>query len=141
MDWSSDDGSSDLAGQRPGRFQQATGAFIDRVIARYDRMLQWVLAHQPLTLLVALGTFVLTVLLYIAIPKGFFPQQDSGMIQAITQAPASISFPAMAQRQEAAARIVLQDRSEEHTSELQSLMRISYAVFCLKKKKKRTTTQ
>src|SRR3546814_13405735 len=85
MDWSSDDGSSDLAGQRPGRFHQATGAFIDRTIAHYDRMLQWVLAHQPLTLLVAVGTFVLTVLLYIAIPKGFFPQQATGMIQAITQ--------------------------------------------------------
>ena len=102
--------------QRHGRFHQATGAFIDRTIAHYDRMLQWVLAHQRLTLLVALGTFVLTALLYIAIPKGFFPQQDTGMIQAITQAPASVSFPAMAQRQQEAARIVLQDPDVESVS-------------------------
>lgn len=92
-----------------GRFHRASGAFIDRCIAVYDRWLQWVLAHQPLTLLVALGTFVLTVLLYIAIPKGFFPQQDSGMIQAITQAPASVSFAAMSQRQQEAAEIILRD--------------------------------
>ena len=102
--------------QRHGRFHQATGAFIDRIIAGYDRMLQWVLAHQPLTLLVAVGTFVLTALLYIAIPKGFFPQQDSGMIQAITQAPASVSFASMAQRQQDAARIVLQDPDVESVS-------------------------
>ena len=66
-------------------------------------MLQVVLRHQPLTLLVALATFALTVLLYIVIPKGFFPQQDTGLIQAITQAPQSISFTAMAERQQAAA--------------------------------------
>ena len=59
------------------------GRLIDRVIAAYDRMLQVVLRHQPLTLLVALATFALTVLLYIVIPKGFFPQQDTGLIQAI----------------------------------------------------------
>lgn len=95
--------------QRHGRFHRATGAFIDRVIAGYDRMLQRVLAHQPLTLLVAVGTFVLTALLYLAIPKGFFPQQDSGMIQAITQAPASVSFTSMAARQQEAARIILRN--------------------------------
>src|SRR5690606_15974992 len=77
---------------------------------------QWVLRHQPLTLLVALATFALTVLLYIAIPKGFFPQQDSGMIQAITQAPASISFTAMAQRQQEAAQIILQDPDVDSVS-------------------------
>ena len=95
--------------QKHGRFHRATGAFIDGIIARYDRMLGVVLRHQPLTLLVALGTFVLTVLLYMAIPKGFFPQQDSGVIQAITQAPQSVSFKAMAQRQEAVARLAMQD--------------------------------
>lgn len=84
--------------QRHGRFHQATGALIDRVIAGYDRML-----------LVALGTFALTVLLYIVVPKGFFPQQDSGLIQAITQAPQTISFAAMSQRQQEAARIIVQD--------------------------------
>jgi len=95
--------------QRHGRFHQATGAFIDRVIAGYDRMLTRVLRHQTATLLVALGTFALTVVLYLLIPKGFFPQQDSGLIQAITQAPQSVSFKAMAERQQAVARIALQD--------------------------------
>ena len=94
--------------QHHGRFHQITGGLIDRVIAAYDRMLQ-VLRHQPLTLLVALATFALTVLLYIVIPKGFFPQQDTGLIQAITQAPQSISFTAMAERQQAAASKALKD--------------------------------
>ena len=95
--------------QHHGRFHQITGGLIDRVIAAYDRMLQVVLRHQPLTLLVALATFALTVLLYIVIPKGFFPQQDTGLIQAITQAPQSISFTAMAERQQAAASKALKD--------------------------------
>jgi multidrug efflux pump len=94
---------------RHGRFHRATGALIDRTIAGYDRMLTQVLNHQVLTLLVALGTFALTVLLYMAVPKGFFPPQDTGLIQAITQAPQSISFQAMAQRQQEAARIILAD--------------------------------
>jgi multidrug efflux pump len=102
--------------QRHGRFHRATGAAIDRTIAGYDRLLQKVLNHQPLTLLVALGTFVLTVLLYIAVPKGFFPQQDTGMIQAITQGPASISYEAMAQRQEEAARVVMKDPAVDTVS-------------------------
>ncbi|MVW72449.1 MdtB/MuxB family multidrug efflux RND transporter permease subunit [Bordetella sp. 15P40C-2] len=102
--------------QRYGRFHRTTGAWIDRCIAAYDRGLQWVLAHQPLTLLVALGTFALTVLLYIMVPKGFFPQQDSGMIQAITEAPASISFTAMSKRQQEAAEIILQDPDVESVS-------------------------
>jgi multidrug efflux pump len=101
---------------RYGRFHRTTGAFLDRCIAAYDRTLQWVLARQPLTLLVAVGTLVLTVLLYLAIPKGFFPQQDSGMIQAITQAPASISFSAMSSRQQEAAAIILQDPAVESVS-------------------------
>ena len=92
-----------------GRFHRATGALIDRTIAGYDRMLKVVLRHQPLTLLVALATFVLTALLYIAVPKGFFPQQDTGLIQAITQAPQTISFSAMAQRQQQAVAQVLAD--------------------------------
>jgi multidrug efflux pump len=94
---------------RHGRFHRATGALIDRTIAGYDRMLTKVLNHQVLTLLVALGTFALTALLYMAVPKGFFPPQDTGLIQAITQAPQSISFQAMAQRQQEAARIILAD--------------------------------
>ncbi|WP_454692057.1 MdtB/MuxB family multidrug efflux RND transporter permease subunit [Achromobacter aloeverae] len=94
---------------RHGRFHRATGAMIDKLIAGYDRLLQVVLNHQPLTLLVALATFVLTALLYLMVPKGFFPPQDTGIIQAITQAPQSISFSAMAERQQEAARIILAD--------------------------------
>ncbi|WP_233234143.1 MdtB/MuxB family multidrug efflux RND transporter permease subunit [Bordetella sp. LUAb4] len=94
---------------RHGRFHRFTGAMIDKLIAGYDRMLKVVLNHQPLTLLVALGTFVLTALLYMMVPKGFFPPQDTGIIQAITQAPQSISFAAMAERQQEAAKIVLAD--------------------------------
>ena len=93
----------------PNRFHRATGAFLDGMVRGYDRLLGRVLAHQTLTLLVALGTLVLTVLLYMALPKGFFPQQDTGMIQAITQGPQSISFSAMAERQRRVAAVAAQD--------------------------------
>lgn len=92
-----------------GRFHRTTGAFIDRVIARYDAMLKVVLNHQVATLLVAVATFAITVLLYIMIPKGFFPQQDTGLLQAITQGPQSTSFAAMSQRQQQAAARIMQD--------------------------------
>ncbi|AHV91789.1 MdtB/MuxB family multidrug efflux RND transporter permease subunit [Bordetella holmesii] len=95
--------------QHYGRFHQWTGRLIDRIIASYDRMLTVVLRHQTATLLVALATFALTVLLYIVIPKGFFPQQDTGLIQGITQAPQSISFAAMSQRQQQIADRIAQD--------------------------------
>src|SRR6202040_3671363 len=81
--------------------------WFDRVIAEYGRLLNWVLDHQPLTLLVAVVTLVLTVFMYIAIPKGFFPVQDTGLIQGISQAPASISFNAMAKSQQDLAKIIL----------------------------------
>jgi multidrug efflux pump len=83
--------------------------WFDALIARYGRLLTWVLDHQPLTLLVAVGTLGLTVLLYIVIPKGFFPVQDTGLIQGISQAPPSVSFDAMAQRQQALASAILKD--------------------------------
>jgi multidrug efflux pump len=92
-----------------GWFYRRSGAFFDRVIARYGVMLDWVLDRQGVTLLVAIGTLALTVLLYILVPKGFFPVQDTGVIQGISEAPQSISFSAMAQRQQALARVVLQD--------------------------------
>ena len=92
-----------------GRFYKASGAFFDRVIARYGVMLEWVLARQGLTLVVAAGTLALTVLLYVLVPKGFFPVQDTGAIQGITEAGQSISFAAMAERQQAVADVVLQD--------------------------------
>ena len=90
-----------------GWFYRKSGAVLDWMIHAYGRQLQWVLGHQPLTLLVALVTLVLTVVLYVAVPKGFFPVQDTGAIQAITEAPQSVSFEAMVERQQAAARAIL----------------------------------
>jgi multidrug efflux pump len=83
--------------------------WFDALIAQYGRLLNWVLDHQPLTLLVAVGTLGLTVFLYIVIPKGFFPVQDSGLIQGISEAEPSVSFEAMAQRQQALAAAILKD--------------------------------
>ncbi|MEQ1557882.1 MAG: MdtB/MuxB family multidrug efflux RND transporter permease subunit [Methyloglobulus sp.] len=83
--------------------------FFNRIIAAYGRSLEWVLLRQPLTLLVGAVTLVLTVALYVAIPKGFFPVQDTGLIQGVSEAPASISFSAMAERQAAASKIILAD--------------------------------
>jgi multidrug efflux pump len=81
----------------------------NRLIHEYDRLLNWVLDRQPFTLLVAVITLVVTVLLYILIPKGFFPEQDTGLIQGITQAGPTVSFAAMAERQEALAKQILRD--------------------------------
>ncbi|WNF48777.1 MdtB/MuxB family multidrug efflux RND transporter permease subunit [Pseudomonas sp. SG20056] len=92
-----------------GRFYRAAGAVIDGMIARYGVWLTWVLKHQPLTLLVAIGTLALTVVLYLAVPKGFFPVQDTGVIQGISEAPQSISFRAMSERQQRLAEVILQD--------------------------------
>ena len=81
----------------------------DAVIAFYGRTLSWVLKHQPTTLLVAVATLVSTVLLYVVIPKGFFPVQDTGVILGISEASQTISFPAMADRQQALAGAILND--------------------------------
>src|SRR5437762_3336645 len=83
--------------------------WFDELIAQYGRLLTWVLDHQPLTLLVAVGTLGLTVFLYIVIPKGFFPVQDTGLIQGISEAAPSVSFEAMARRQQALAAAILKD--------------------------------
>ena len=98
------------------KFYRTTGRWFDAIIARYGVMLTWVLDRQRLTLLVAIGTLALAVLLYIFIPKGFFPVQDTGVIQGISEAPQSISFPAMAARQQALATIVLEDPAVESLS-------------------------
>jgi multidrug efflux pump len=97
-------------------FSRRSGAFFEAVIARYGRMLNWVLDRQGATLLVAVATLVLTVLLYVFVPKGFFPVQDTGAIQGITEAPQSISFAAMAERQQALADAVLQDPAVDSLS-------------------------
>ena len=95
--------------EKQGRFYRWSGDMFERLIGHYGRMLNWVLDRQPATLVVAALTLVLTVVLYIVIPKGFFPIQDTGAIQGISEAPQSISFAAMAERQQALARVVLQD--------------------------------
>ncbi len=98
------------------RFYHAAGQFLDNVIAQYGRMLQWVLDRQKSTLLVAIGTLVLTGLLYVYVPKGFFPVQDTGVIQGISDASQSISFPAMAERQQKLAEVILKDPAVESLS-------------------------
>ncbi len=98
-----------LPEERQGWFYRKSGAFFDRVIARYGELLKLVLRHQTATLAVALATLLLTVALYVVVPKGFFPVQDTGAIQAITEAPQSVSFEAMAERQRAAARAILEE--------------------------------
>jgi multidrug efflux pump len=91
-------------------FMRRTGEWFDWVIHQYDRMLGVVFNHQRLTLLVAVLTLVATVLLYIAIPKGFFPTQDTGLIQGISEASQSISYAGMAERQQVLAEAILKDR-------------------------------
>ncbi|RZL94578.1 MAG: multidrug transporter subunit MdtC [Variovorax sp.] len=92
-----------------GRFGARVQQFIDRVIARYDVWLQWVLRHQSLTLVVAVLTLALTVLLYIAIPKGLFPTQDTGQLQARIEAAQDVSYARMVELQRAAAEAILAD--------------------------------
>jgi multidrug efflux pump len=104
------------AEERENRFQRWNREWFDALIRGYGRMLAWVLNHQTATLFVALGTFVLTAVLYIVIPKGFFPTQDTGLIQAITEAPESISYRAMGERQQALAAAILKDPDVESLS-------------------------
>ena len=92
-----------------GRFFHLTERFFSGMLGAYDRSLQWVLRHQPLTLIVAAATLVATVLLYVAVPKGLLPQQDTGLIIGVTDAAQSISFKAMAARQREIAGKVRQD--------------------------------
>ncbi len=99
-----------------GRFYRAAGHFIDAMIARYGRMLNWVLDRQTATLWVFIGTLALSVILYVVVPKGFFPLQDTGVIQGISEAPQSVSFAAMAERQQSLARAILQDPAVESVS-------------------------
>jgi multidrug efflux pump len=99
-----------------GRFYHWSQQVFDRAIRRYGEMLNWVLDRQPTTLIVAIATLVLTVLLYIVIPKGFFPIQDTGAIQGISEAPETVSFASMAERQQGLARIILQDPAVESLS-------------------------
>src|SRR5213592_1225815 len=101
---------------KPGRLYAASERVYDRVIAFYGRTLQWVLKRQGATLFVAAAMLVLAVCLYLVVPKGFFPVQDTGVIQGISDAAQNISFTAMADRQRALAQAILKDPAVESLS-------------------------
>ena len=94
---------------KPATTEKSQPDWVERLIGGYSRWLTWVLGHQTLTLLVAVVTLGLTVVLYLAVPKGFFPVQDTGVIQGISEAPQAISFRAMSERQQSLSRVILAD--------------------------------
>jgi multidrug efflux pump len=98
------------------RFYRASERGFQSVIDFYDRTLQWVLRHQTATLVVAVATFLATLLLYVVIPKGFFPVQDTGVILGVSEAPQDVSFSEMSARQQALARVILQEPAVESLS-------------------------
>ena len=102
--------------KKRGRFYAASERVWDRVSTFYSRTLQWVLKRQRATLVVAVATLAATILLYVIVPKGFFPVQDTGVIQGISEADESVSFSAMAVRQQALARVILKDPAVESLS-------------------------
>jgi multidrug efflux pump len=102
--------------EQQARVYRASERIFDRMITFYGRTLKFILGYRSITLLVALGTLLLTVSLYVIIPKGFFPVQDTGVIQGISQAPPAISSTAMAQKQQELARAVLEDPAVESLS-------------------------
>jgi multidrug efflux pump len=97
-------------------FYRKSEKVFEDTIAFYGRTLEWVLEHEFGTLMVAISTLVLTILLYIVVPKGFFPVQDTGVIQGVSEAPQNVSFAAMARGQQALARVILQDPAVESLS-------------------------
>lgn len=114
--------------QKYGWIARKTHHWIEALIRSYARGLNIVLRHQTLTLFVALATFVLTALLYLAIPKGFFPAQDTGLIQVVTQAPQNLSFDAMSQRQQEAVGVILKDPAVESVASFIGIDGINEAV-------------
>ena len=102
--------------ERQGRIFRASERAFEGMIAFYGRTLKFVLGYQTITLLIAVATLILTIVLYITIPKGFFPVQDTGVIQGISQAPETISFAAMKEKQQELARVVLQDPAVDSLS-------------------------
>lgn len=99
--------------EEPRALSRASQRMLDRVIAGYGRSLQWVLRRQRATLLVTGATLVITVALYVLIPKGFFPLQDTGVILGITEGPQTVSFGTMAERQQALAQAILEEPAVE----------------------------
>jgi multidrug efflux pump len=102
--------------EKQGRFFRRSGEMFERMIGKYDEGLVWVLRHQPLTLVVFLVTLALTAILYLVIPKGFFPLQDTGLIQAVSEAPHATSFAAMSERSRTLAGMILEDPAVESVS-------------------------
>jgi multidrug efflux pump len=102
--------------KKHGRFFEASERVYNRVIKFYGRTLQWVLTRQTATLIVAVATLGFTIFLYVIVPKGFFPVQDTGVIQGISDAAQNISFTAMADRQQALAQVILKDPAVESLS-------------------------
>jgi len=102
--------------KHPNRLYQMSEDIFNGIINFYGRTLKFVLRFQPIVLLIAVATLVFTIVLYIIIPKGLFPTQDTGIIQGVSEAAETISFPAMAQRQQALANIILQDPAVESLS-------------------------
>jgi multidrug efflux pump len=92
-----------------GRSYQATERAYERVIEYYGSTLRWVLKHQTLTLLATAGALALTLYLYVIVPKGFFPVQDTGVILGISEGPESVSFASMSERQQKLAKVILED--------------------------------
>ena len=101
---------------KQSRFYKKSEDLYNRVIAFYGRTLKFVLRHQPITLLITFATLVLTLLLYVIVPKGFFPVQDTGLILGISDAPQSASFAAMSRDQQELARVILKDPDVESLS-------------------------
>src|SRR5438105_3313696 len=95
--------------RRQGRLYKSTERFYNRVIEFYGRTLKFVLKHQTTTLMVTAGTLLLTLFLYVIVPKGFFPVQDTGVILGISEGPQSVSFAALAQGQQELAAVILKD--------------------------------
>ncbi len=104
------------ASSKHGRFYEISERAYQRVIERYGSTLQWVLKHQTATLIVTFGTLVFTIFLFIVVPKGFFPVQDTGVILGISDAPQTVSFTAMAQRQQALTQVILKDPAVDSLS-------------------------
>ena len=99
-----------------GRFYRASERAFNSVIAFYGRTLKWVLGWQVATLLVAAATLGLTIFLFFVIPKGFFPIQDTGVIQGVSEAAQSVSFPEMSRQQQQLTKVILQDPAVDNLS-------------------------
>jgi multidrug efflux pump len=104
------------ANHQRSRFYEASERFYENVIARYGTTVRWVLRHQTTTLLVTFATLAFTIILFLIVPKGFFPVQDTGVILGISDAPQTVSFPAMADRQQRLADLILKDPAVDSLS-------------------------